>query len=319
MIRVLGVDGGQSGIRLRHSGSAHVIEVEGVSRLEGDTVAVVAEAVANGWRQGSFEPVERAVLGLSTAPSDEAEAERLCAAVALATGAADVWLADDAVTSHAGALSLGWGVSLVAGTGVACLALPERGSARILGGHGYLLGDEGGGFWIGRRALGDVLRAGEGRGADVDEAVLSAAAQRRFGNLDGLATRLHSADRPVHAIASFARDVQDAAGDGDPTAIAILGEAVAELLALARAGVRCAGDAGQDSGAPVPLALGGRLLAEGTPLRRLLDAGLAQSGLTVAPRSADASGLDGAIRLGLAGDDHPYDGLVHRWRQGVPA
>jgi N-acetylglucosamine kinase-like BadF-type ATPase len=320
MIRVLGVDGGQSGIRLRHSGSAHVIEVEGVSRLEGDTVAAVANAVANGWRQGSFEPVERVVLGLSTAPSDAAEAERLCAAVAVTTGAADVWLADDAVTSHAGALSLGWGVSLVAGTGVACLALPERGSARILGGHGYLLGDEGGGFWIGRRALVEVLRAGEGRGADVDDvAVLGAAAQRRLGSLDGLATRLHSADRPVHAIASFARDVQDAAGDGDPTAVAILGEAVAELLALARAGLRWAVDAGQGSGASVPLALGGRLLAEETSLRRLLDAGLAQSDLAVAPRSADGSGLDGAIRLGLAGDDHPYDGLVHRWRQGVPA
>ncbi len=316
MIRVLGVDGGQSGIRLRHSAAADVVEVKGVSRLEGDTVAAVAEAVANGWQRGSFEPVERVVLGLSTAPSDEAEAERLCAAVALATGAADVWLADDAVTSHAGALSLGWGVSLVAGTGVACLALPEHGPARILGGHGYLLGDEGGAFWIGRRALGAVLRVGEGRGADADDVVvLSAAAERRFGSLDGLATRLHSADRPVHAIASFARDVLDAAGAGDPVALGILGEAVGELLALARAGAQWAG-AGQT---PVPLALGGRLLAEGTPLRRLLDAGLAQSDLPVASRSADGTGLDGAIRLGLAGDLHPYGGLVHRWRQGVPA
>jgi glucosamine kinase len=322
MIRVLGVDGGQSGIRLRHTAAANVVEVEGVSRLEGDTVAAVAEAVADGWRQGSFEPVERVVLGLSTAPSDEAEAERLCAAVASATGAADVWLADDAVTSHAGALSLGWGVSLAAGTGVACLARPQRGLARILGGHGYLLGDEGGAFWIGRRALGEVLRADERRGADADDvAVLSAAAGQRFGSLEGLATRLHSADRPVHAIASFARDVQDAADAGDPKALAILGDAVAELLLLVLTGARWAGpnDAPGPNEDPVPLALGGRLLADGTPLRRLLDAELAKSDLPVAPRSADGTGLEGAIRLGLAGDAQPYGDLVRRWRQGVPA
>ena len=43
------------------------------------------------------------------------------ARVGEAIGAAEVWVCDDAVTSHAGALSLRWGVSLTAGTGVACL------------------------------------------------------------------------------------------------------------------------------------------------------------------------------------------------------
>jgi N-acetylglucosamine kinase-like BadF-type ATPase len=316
MIRVLGVDGGQSGIRLRHSASPRVVEVDGVGRLEGDPVTAVAEAVANAWLQGSFDAVERVVLGLSTAPWDAAQAAYLCAAVGSATGAADVWLADDAVTSHAGALSLGWGVSLVAGTGVACLARPPHGPARILGGHGYLLGDEGGAFWIGRRALNDVLRAAEGRDAGPDDvAVLSAAAQRRFGSLDGLATRLHAAERPVHAIADFARDVQAAAEAGDPHALAILDDAVAELLMLVRAAVRWAGV----REGPVPLALGGRVIDGGTALRRRLDVALVQSEMPVAPRSADGTGLDGAIRLGLAGDPHPYGDLVHRWRQEVPA
>jgi N-acetylglucosamine kinase-like BadF-type ATPase len=318
MIRVLGVDGGQSGIRLRHSAGPREVEVDGVSHLEGDTVAAVAEAVANGWREGSFDPVERVVLGLSTAPSEEVEAERLCAAVAAVTGAADVWLTDDAVTSHAGALSLEWGVSLVVGTGVACLALPPNGEARILGGLGFLLGDEGGGFWIGRRALGQILRAREGRGEDPEDlAVLSSAARNRFGNLDGLATRLHSADRPVHAIAEFAGDVQAAADAGDPRAVAILKEAIGELLTLARAGTDWAGTGASDG--RVPLGLGGRLLEKEMPLRRLFDAALDESGLPLAPRSADGAGLDGAIRLGQAGGDGPYGGLIHRWRQEVPA
>ena len=123
-MRVLGVDGGQSGIRLRHSAEDRVVEVEGVSRREGDVVAAVADAVAHGWREGGFGAVDRVVLGLTTAPSDPDEADRLAAMVGAATGAREVWVADDAVTSHAGALSMGPGVSVIAGTGVACLALP---------------------------------------------------------------------------------------------------------------------------------------------------------------------------------------------------
>ena len=163
-MRVLGVDGGQSGIRLRHSAEDRVTEVEGVSRGEGDVVAAVADAVAQGWRRGGYGAVDRVVLGLTTAPSDPDEADRLATMVAAATGAPEVWVADDAVTSHAGALSMGPGVSVVAGTGVACLALPREREPRIIGGHGFLLGDEGGGFWIGSRGLNAVLRAADGRG-----------------------------------------------------------------------------------------------------------------------------------------------------------
>jgi N-acetylglucosamine kinase-like BadF-type ATPase len=313
-MRVLGVDGGQSGIRLRSSLSPTIVEVDGVSRLEGDTVSIVAAAVIRAWRQGSFGPVERIVLGLSTAPVDAAEADRLCATVGSAIGARDVWLADDAVTSHAGALSLGWGVSVIAGTGVACLARPVQGAAMILGGHGYLLGDEGGGFWIGRRALADVLRTGEGRatgGAEV--AALTAAAERRFGSLVGLSARLHASDRPIHAIAGFAQDVQAAASSGDQRSRGILADATAELIELIGAGVRSA-----DGNDIVPLALGGRLLGADAPLRRMLDEALANSGLPVVPRSADGTGLDGAIRLGLMESDHPYGELIHGWRQQVP-
>ena len=164
MRRVLAVDGGQSGIRLRHSSGDRVVEVEGVSRLEGDTVAAVAGAIGRAWVTSGFEAIDRAVLGLTTAPTDTESRQRLCAQVAQVTGATEVWLADDAITTHAGALSLGWGVSVVAGTGVACLAVPDDGPARIIGGHGYLLGDEGGAFWIGREGLRAVLRALDGRG-----------------------------------------------------------------------------------------------------------------------------------------------------------
>jgi glucosamine kinase len=309
---VLGVDGGQSGIRLRHSLGDRVVEIEGVSRLEGDTIAAVADAVAEGWRRGSFHRADLVVLGLTTAPADAGGCDRLCRLVGSATGAPQVWLADDAVTSHAGALSLGWGVSVVAGTGVACLAVPEHGRPKIIGGHGYLLGDEGGGFWIGRRGLRAVLRSADGRGPHT---ALSGPAQRRFGALDDLPIRLHAADRPVNTIAQFAPDVLEAAAAGDAAASDIVGEAAQELLLVARTGAAWAGD----RAVTVPLALGGRLLQPGTELRRRLLDLLARARLPIAPRSADASALDGAVRLGLAGDPHAYAGLVHTWSEEVPA
>ena len=49
MIRVLGVDGGQSGTRLRDSDGREAA-AEGVSRLEGDTVRALADAVTAAWR-----------------------------------------------------------------------------------------------------------------------------------------------------------------------------------------------------------------------------------------------------------------------------
>jgi len=305
--RVLGVDGGQSGIRLRHSSGRQVVEVEGVSRLEGDTVGSVAAAIAGAWATSGFEPVDRAVLGLSTAPTDAEARERLCTLVGRSTRAPEVWLADDAVTTHAGALSLGWGVSVVAGTGVACLGVPDRGVARIIGGHGYLLGDEGGAYWIGREGLRAVLRALDGRGPATD---LSAVAARRFEGLDDLGDRLHSTPRPVNDIAQFAPDVLDVADAGDPVAKAVADAATDELVLLIRTAASVVAY-GNDA---VPVGLGGRLLDAATPLRRRVDERLRAEAPHLATRSADASSLDGAIALGGADDPGRYRDLVYIWR-----
>jgi glucosamine kinase len=314
VIRVLGVDGGQSGTRLRDSDGREAAAA-GVSRLEGDTVQALAHAVTAAWRLGAFDRVDRAVLGLTTAPADAVAADRLCSLVAGAIGVSEVWLADDAVTSHAGALSLGWGVSVAAGTGVACLALPATGDARIVGGHGFLLGDEGGGFWIGRRALTVILRDRDGRDLRGDRpgGGLAQAAERRFGALGEVPARIHTIERPVDAIAGFAQDVFEAFDEADEVAMEVVNDAAAELVLLVAAASRWAGA----DRVTVPLALGGRLLADGTPLRRRLDDGLARAHLAVSARTADRSPVEGAVMLGQS--DHPgrYGHLVHRWRQEV--
>ncbi len=304
MMRVLAVDGGQSGIRMRHSAESRIVEVDGVSRA-GDTVALVADAIRDA--AADLPEADRVVLGLTTAPVGTADADRLCSLVATATGAGEVWLADDTVTSHCGALSGGWGISLIVGTGVACLAVPEDEEPRAFDGHGYLLGDGGGSFWIGRRAIGEILRARD-RGERI---ALTAPAEMRYGGLDDLHVRLHDSPSPVNDIAQFAREVLDA-GDRDPVAGGILDEAAQNLHGTAVAAAAYVG------GAAVPLALGGRMLVSGSGLRIRLDSLLATDG-SIAARGADADPLEGAMRLGSADSPGRYRGLVHLWNERTAA
>ena len=305
MSLVLGVDGGQTTIRVRLSGDDREIDLDGVGRQDRDAIDAVAAAVDDAWRRLDASRLDRVVLGLSTAPADAATSDRLAASIARALDVPEVWVTDDAVTAHAGALSGRPGVSIVCGTGVACLAMSIDQVPRIIGGHGFLLGDEGGGFWIGRNGLRAALRAVDGRGSAT---ALVSAAERRFGSLDDLHVRLHDMARPIPVIAAFAPDVIQAADDGDQVAEAVVRDAVDELLLLVRAGIDWIGSR------DMPVALGGRLLADGSGLRRRLEAQDPSLDLV----DPGGSPLDGAILLGLGGDPGPYRELIHEWRGSTP-
>lgn len=302
MTATLAVDGGQSGIRLRHSDSTRVVEVGGVIRST-DTVAAVAAAISQAVADGAFPPAARAVLGLTAAPSAANDADRLCALVSAATNAPEVWLADDTVTAHCGALSGEHGLCLVVGTGVACLAVPESARPRVFDGHGYLLGDEGGAFWIGRRAVRAALREYDRQ----EVGPLTELVRARFGPLAGLAVRLHETESPVNEIAQFAKDVL-AAASTNSAAAHLVDEAASRLLSTAMDAANIFSDA------PVAVALGGRLLEGASSLRERLAALLAeQPGLSV--HSADGTPLDGAVLLGSFSSPGPYRDLVHVWKE----
>jgi len=306
MSRILAVDGGQSTTRLQHSDLDHAVEVEGVGRLEGDLVMTTADAIIEGWRLADCPETDRVVLGLTTAPPDAPRAEAICRLVGQATGARDVWLADDSVTAHYGALSGSAGVALVPGTGVACLALPPTGGPRLFDGNGYLLGCRGSAFWIGQTAVATVLRRHDGIGPATD---LELAAERRYGPIPYLREQILAEARPVNAVAQFARDVLAIAGDGDLVAVEILRTAAAELAATASAAATWIGED------QVDVAVGGKLLAPGTVLRHFFDDDLHRVSPRAVLRTADASGLAGAMRLGRDGAAGQYGSLVHHWRK----
>jgi N-acetylglucosamine kinase-like BadF-type ATPase len=77
---------------------------------------------------------------------------------------ARVIVVNDALVALVAGAGDGEGVVVVAGTGSIAYGRDGSGRAARAGGWGYLLGDEGGGFWIGRAALTAVVRQFDGRG-----------------------------------------------------------------------------------------------------------------------------------------------------------
>ncbi|WP_435281910.1 N-acetylglucosamine kinase [Streptomyces koelreuteriae] len=57
------------------------------------------------------------------------------------------------------------GLALVAGTGAVAMRITDRRGIATVDGDGWLLGDDGSGFWIGRAAVRAALRMADGRGA----------------------------------------------------------------------------------------------------------------------------------------------------------
>ena len=124
------------------------------------------------------------------------------------------------------------GVVIVAGTGSIAYGRDGAGRAARAGGWGYLLGDEGGGFWIGRAALSAVVRQFDGRGPAtlLTDLVLR---HMQLASPTQLIHEIYYRDLHRQAIAGLAALVQRATDEGDAVAAQILARAGGELAAAA--------------------------------------------------------------------------------------
>ncbi|MFE0800278.1 N-acetylglucosamine kinase [Streptomyces sp. NPDC058812] len=167
--------------------------------------------------------------GLATL-GDALRAE-LPGALARELGARTVALVADAVTAYVGAIGPRAGAVVAAGTGLIATGT-DLTRWRRADGWGHLLGDCGGGAWIGRAGLEAALRAHDGR--EGGSALLLARAEERFGPVAGLPGRLYPrTDRPA-VLASFAPDVAACAAD-DPVAADVLRAAARHMADSAAA------------------------------------------------------------------------------------
>jgi len=157
------------------------------------------------------------------------QAMRVTGDIRTRTGAT-VIAADDATVALLGAFAGGPGIVVIAGTGSVAVGWPGKGRVTRVGGHGFLLGDEGSGYWIGRAAISAALRARDGVGPATSLGGL--VETTCAGRLDDVVIRLHSdlTDRKL-----ISRIAPALAGTADPVGKAILADAADHLVAMATA------------------------------------------------------------------------------------
>jgi glucosamine kinase len=300
----LAVDGGQSGIRLRDGTTGREAVAPGVRHGHAGVVpGLVASLDAAVAAIGLRTPVTRAVLGLSglpTAPEAVAELDR---AVRDLTGATEVWLAGDHVTAHAGATGGRAGVVVTLGTGAAALGVAPDGRLRTVDGRGYLFGDDGSAFQIGRTGLVAALRAADRRGPAT---ALLGAAEDRWEPLGGLTDRLYRAPDVVAQVAGFAVDVLRTVRLGDAVAAEIVRAAMSDLARSVRAAA-----ADWPPGEPVDVHVVGGLARGADVLLPPLDAALADVVPAARRLPARGSALDGAALFAARDDPRPYTAALH--------
>ena len=243
--RILGIDVGGSGTRviLLESGTVTV-------RPEGPPMnALLTEGFAAQLSQ-IIETADATAAGVGMAGLRQpGQARDLSEALTRQTGR-PVHVTGDADSARAGAFLGAPGVVVIAGTGSMASGWNGESSARA-GGHGFLLGDEGSAYWIGRAAVRAALSWEDGMGggfALIHRAVIEAAGQGLEALIGEVCT--HPAERGL--LTTLAPVVTALAAE-DPEARKIALRAAEHLAALAEAIRRRLG--------PLPVAGAGRVFS----------------------------------------------------------
>jgi N-acetylglucosamine kinase-like BadF-type ATPase len=273
--------------------SSEGIEVEPLMDAINDTVreaaaqAGLTAAAQPGAEGTSVAGLESVALGMTGLLSLAPTADTIHRLLDERLGARITVVASDAYTSLVGALDGHPGGIVAAGTGVIGFGTDNARVWRRVDGWGHLLGDEGGGSWIGAQGLRAAFAAYDGRSHS--SPALLERLQLRFGGPEQLTADIYTRSDRAGMLASFVPDVVQVAGDGDPVAQAILDAAGSSLARTAVAAIA----------SPVPPRIGliGGIFAAAPQLRDTVAARLREEVPDVDVVTAAGSALDGALRL----------------------
>jgi glucosamine kinase len=270
-------------------------------------VAAVGAALA-GCDPGTVAGCVAGLAGAGQHAADAAVAEAFRDAWRAAGLTCPVRVASDVAVAFAAGTPHPTGSVLLAGTGAVAARIREHEPVAMHGGYGWLLGDGGSGFYIGRRAVHSTLSTldsgapvsplhrlvldhysvDQGQARDIPDMPMA-----RLPLINGgWGSALHAPDRmaalirevnrhPPVALAELAPLVMRAYAAGDPTAEAIVRAAADELLAtLERA----------EPPAGAPIVLAGGLLGSATPVHALVSTAVRQAW----PDAEVRTGVDGS-------------------------
>lgn len=199
----------------------------------------------------------------------------------------------DAEAAMEDAFAEGPGILMIAGTGSIAWGRSPAGTFQRCGGWGPLIGDEGSGAWLGRKALGVITASHDGREPEtaLTGAVLTALELDDVPSVVQWAAAAKPAD-----FASLAPAVLSAAEVGDLRANTIVTMAVEELALHVRSLAR---SLFVDERAAIPVALHGGLLGKGQPMRKRLEHRLKTLVPGAVVRHQPVDGARGAVQMAL--------------------
>lgn len=263
---ILGVDGGgtqtrallaDTSGRLLGRGNAgssnyHVVGLESAGRA-------LREAIEDGRRAAGRGDIVAACFGLASVdrPADQllvngwvshqGLTERFC-------------VVNDSELVLAAGTPEGWGLALICGSGSICIGRTADGRDARAGGWGYLMGDEGSGYFLAVQALRLATQTADGR-ADAPAVLRAVLDEWRLEDPEQLLSFVYQPETTHAELSAVADRVLELAELGDVHALHLLegaARALAQHVDTVAARLRMA--------AP-PLAIGGQLLA-GSPVLR---------------------------------------------------
>jgi N-acetylglucosamine kinase-like BadF-type ATPase len=143
----------------------------------------------------------------------------------------DSQIVSDIELAYRANFSEGNGILLYAGTGSVSFAIDEEGQTHQIGGWGYLLGDEGAGYWIGRESIRHALSVIESNaGRTPDSLATLVLKAMNASDWNSVKSFVYSQERAK--IAALSAIVNMAAEKNDADAILILTKAAGHLAEL---------------------------------------------------------------------------------------
>lgn len=174
-------------------------------------------------------------FGLNGAQAPSASSDLAAKAISSLVKADRFTIASDVVMNYLGALGNQPGVVVAAGTGAVVMAISRQGVPYRIDGDGPLFADRGSGHEIGRQGLKIAAMVDDGLPGS---AALHKAMIQRFGTLENTVNSVFGAPNPIEVVASFSKDVVDAAKEGDEMSIEILRCAAQDLAMNLQAAAR---------------------------------------------------------------------------------
>jgi N-acetylglucosamine kinase-like BadF-type ATPase len=269
---VLGVDGGGSTIRVdvmtpdlkvcgQSRGATVNPNIVGRPSAMQTIQTAMREAIAN----AGLEPGEISAVGIGIGGAEAWHAEAwLREVVAGVLPHATVVPRSDHEIALVGAHGCRRGILVLSGTGSLTSGVGSSGDYILIGGLGYLLGDEGSGYWIGMEGLRAVMRSADGRGrsTQLTHDILGSLGLQETKHI---ARWVYEPGYPRNReVAELARLVLQQAENGDAVAQEIVVRAADELALATRALQHRLGME------RLPIAFAGSLLTHNNPLSRLL-------------------------------------------------